>query len=117
VSKTASPVAEAPSVTTAPSAPAAPVADIQSVDIASLELHRPRSVGVEQLGLWAMQQLGFHRIAMHQPGHQWRPTARTIIGSIIARMARTGSNGGASLAGQTSGLGELLECGLTKRCR
>jgi hypothetical protein len=59
VSKTASPAADAPSVTTAPSAPAAAVSDIQSVDIASLELHRPRSVGVEQLGLWAMQQLGF----------------------------------------------------------
>ena len=33
----------------------APVSDIQSVDIASLELHRPRSIGVEQLGLWALQ--------------------------------------------------------------
>jgi hypothetical protein len=29
------------------------------VDVAALELHRPRSVCVEQLGLWAMQQLGF----------------------------------------------------------
>ena len=30
---------------------ASPAADIQSVDVASLELYRPRSVGVEQLGL------------------------------------------------------------------
>jgi hypothetical protein len=57
VSKTASPAADAPSVTNVSAAPAAPVSDIQSVDVASLELHRPRSVGVEQLGLWAMQQL------------------------------------------------------------
>ena len=58
VSNPASPAtdADAQRVTTAP---AAPVSDIQSVDVASLELHRPRSVGVEQLGLWAMQQLGF----------------------------------------------------------
>ena len=41
VSKTASPAADAPSVTAAPSAPAAAVSDIQSVDMASLELHRP----------------------------------------------------------------------------
>jgi len=34
---------------TEPGAPTAPVTDIQSVDVASLELHRP--VGVEQLGL------------------------------------------------------------------
>ena len=58
-SKTARPAAVTTSVTTAPSAPAAPASDIQSVDVASLERHRPRSVGVEQLGLWAMQQFGF----------------------------------------------------------
>jgi len=59
VPEAASPAADAPSVTDVPGAPTAPVSDIQSVDVASLELHRPRSVGVEQLGLWAMQQLGF----------------------------------------------------------
>ena len=32
-------------------------ADLQTVDVDSLELTRPRTVGVEQLGLWAMQQL------------------------------------------------------------
>jgi len=32
-------------------------ADIQSVDVNSLELVRPRSVGVEHVGLWAIEQL------------------------------------------------------------
>ena len=32
--------------------------DIQRVDVDSLELIRPRSVGVEHVGLWAMDQLG-----------------------------------------------------------
>jgi hypothetical protein len=35
------------------------VTDIQSVDIDTLELSRPRSVAVEQLALWGMQQLDF----------------------------------------------------------
>ena len=42
VSKTASPTTDAPSVTNAPGAPTAPVSDPQSVDVASLELHRPQ---------------------------------------------------------------------------
>ena len=37
------------------SAEAAPI-DLQTVDVDSLELTRPRTVGVEQLGLWAMQR-------------------------------------------------------------
>jgi len=81
VSKTASP--------TTPNAPAAPVSDLQSVDVASLELHRPRSVGVEQLSLWAMQQLGFLELltSLGINGSQ----CTTIMGSIIARMAAPGS--------------------------
>ena len=107
VSKTASPATDAPSVTNAPGAPTAPVPDLQSVDVASLELHRPRSVGVEQLGLWAMQQLGFLVLltSLGINGSQ----CTTLMGSIIARMAAPGSE----LAthrwlGQSSGLGELL---------
>ena len=34
-----------------------PEGDIQSMDVDSLRLVRPRSVGVEQIGLWAMQQV------------------------------------------------------------
>ena len=32
--------------------------DVQRVDVDSLRLVRPRSVGVEQVGLWALEQLG-----------------------------------------------------------
>ena len=46
------------------SAPAALV-DLQAVDVDSLELTRPRTVGVEQLGLWAMQQLNFLDLLAH----------------------------------------------------
>ena len=107
-SKTASPAADAPSVTNASGAPTAPVSDIQSVDVASLELHRPRSVGVEQLGLWAMQQLGFLELLTGLGINGARCT--TIIGSIIARMAAPGSELAAHRwLGQTSGLGELLD--------
>ena len=38
---------------------AATPVDLQTVDVDSLELTRPRTVGVEQLGLWAMQQVHF----------------------------------------------------------
>jgi hypothetical protein len=41
---------------------AVPVADIQAVDVNSLELVRPRSVGVEQFGLWAMRQVDFSEL-------------------------------------------------------
>jgi hypothetical protein len=43
---------------------AAPV-DLQTVDVDSLELTQPRTVGVEQLGLWAMQQLNFLELLTH----------------------------------------------------
>ena len=38
--------------------PAAGPTDVQPVDVDSLRLVRPRSVGVEQVGLWALEQLG-----------------------------------------------------------
>ena len=41
--------------------------DVQQVDVDSLELIRPRSVGVEHVGLWAMDQLGL-RSCLHQLG-------------------------------------------------
>jgi hypothetical protein len=40
-------------------AEAAPVTDEQAVDVNSLELVRPRAVGVEHIGLWAMRQVDF----------------------------------------------------------
>ena len=36
--------------------------DLQTVDVGSLELVRPRSVGVEHVGLWAMERLGLEAL-------------------------------------------------------
>lgn len=99
--------AEKPTHTDASEPEAAPV-DIQSVDVDSLELTRPRSVGVEQAGLWAMQQLDFVAllVALGINGK----LISAIIGSIIARMAAPGSERAAyRWLGAKSGLGELLD--------
>jgi len=59
--------------------------DLQSVDINTLELSQPRTVGVEQVGLWAMQQLNFIELltVLGINGVQ----IGAIVGSIIGRMA------------------------------
>ena len=63
--------------------------DIQAVDVDSLELIRPRSGGVEHVGLWAMDQLGL-RSCLHELG--LKPSlCAAAIGLIIARMACPGS--------------------------
>ena len=51
------------------SPPASQRRDFQSVDVDSLELIRPRSVGVEHAGLWAMDQLGLR--TMRNCGVGW----------------------------------------------
>ena len=89
-------------------APAAAVTDCQTVDVDSLELSRPRSVGVEQVGLWAMQQLGFQTL-LRELGFNEKMIS-VAVGQIIGRMAAPGSE----LAthrwlGRQSGLGELLD--------
>ena len=82
--------------------------DIQRVDVDSLELIRPRSVGVEHVGLWAMDQLGLRPLLEElRIGASLRAAA---IGSIIARMARPGSERATRRwLGERSALGELLE--------
>ena len=59
------------------------------MDVDSLELTRPRTVGVEQLGLWAMQQLHFIELLANLGINGAQITA--IVGSIIGRMAGVGS--------------------------
>jgi len=86
--------------------------DIQSVDVDSLELVQPRSVGVEHIGLWAMEQLGFERL-LEDVGLNG-PQRAAAMGLIIGRMAAPGSE----LAThrwlkQTSALGELISCDYT----
>jgi len=83
-------------------------ADLQAVDVNSLELTRPRSVGVEQLGLWAMQQLNFLDL-LAQLGINGAQIA-AIVGSIIGRMAGVGSELAThNWLMKQSALGELLE--------
>ena len=91
----------------AASSPASPRHDFQPVDVDSLELIRPRSVGVEHAGLWAMDQLGLRtRLEALGIGASVRTAA---IGSIIARMARPGSERATRRwLGERSALGELL---------
>ena len=66
--------------------------DWHSVDVDSLQLVRPRTVGVEHVALWAMQQ-----------GQQ-----AAAVGSIIGRLAAPGSERHRWLR-ETSALGDLLE--------
>ena len=91
----------------AASSPASQRHDFQHVDVDSLELIRPRSVGVEHIGLWAMDQLGLRtRLEALGIGASLRTAA---IGSIIARMARPGSERATRRwLGERSALGELL---------
>lgn len=87
---------------------APPAPDIQSVDVDSLELVRPRSVGVEQLGLWAMRQVDFVPL-LTELGLSG-PLRAAVLGVILGRMAVPGSEAATRrwLIGE-SGLGELLE--------
>jgi len=85
----------------------APV-DLQTVDVDSLELTRPRTAGVEQLGLWAMQQLNFLDLLAHLGINGAQIAA--IVGSIIGRMAGVGSELAThNWLMKQSALGELLE--------
>ena len=86
---------------------AAVTPDLQSVDVASLELTRPRSVGVEQVALWAMQTVGFIELLM---GFGLSgPLRSLILGVVIGRMAKPASERATRRwLEQRSGLGELL---------
>ena len=77
----------------------------------SLELIRPRSVGVEHVALWAMDQLGLRtRWQELRLGPSLRAAA---IGSIIARMARPGCERAARRwLAERSALGELHVLGV-----
>ena len=68
----------------------------------------PRSVGVEQIGLWAMRQVEFAEL-LRELGLS-SPIRAAILGVIIGRMAAPGSELAAyRWLGQQSGLGELLD--------
>ena len=81
--------------------------DLQTVDVSTLALIRPRSVGVETVGLWAMEQLGLEAL-LDRLG--FNGTQRALaMATIIARMARPGSERASwRWLCERSALGELL---------
>ena len=88
-------------------------ADYHSVDISTLDLLRPRSVGVEHVALSVLRQLELDR-TLEAVGFN-RKQVSLAIGTIVARMVMPGSE----LASyewlcQRSGLGELLETDFEK---
>ena len=81
--------------------------DVQPVDVDSLRLVRPRSAGVEQVGLWALEQLGLPaRLA--ELGVNGALCA-AAAGAIVGRLAHPASERATHRWLQhRSGLGELL---------
>ena len=105
----AAPAAAAPA--NAPSGPAGEadqLARYQEVDLDSLELVDPRSVGVEHAALSAMRQCGLED-KLEQLGLN-RPQIAAAVGNIVARMAQPCSELAThAWLGDTSGLGELID--------
>ena len=87
--------------------PDAGAADIQPVDVGSLRLVRPRSVGVEQVGLWALAQLGLPAL-LAELGVNGALRA-AAAGVLVGRLAHPASERATHRwLQQRSGLGELL---------
>ena len=81
--------------------------DIQPVDVDSLRLVRPRSVGVEQVGLWALEQVGLPALLAELGVNGALRSA--AAGAIVGRLAQPASERATHRWLQTrSGLGELL---------
>ena len=82
--------------------------DLQSVDVDSLQLVRPRTVGVEHVALWAMQQVGLPALLAQLGLNSSQQAA--AVGSIIGRLAAPGSERSTHRwLRQTSALGDLLK--------
>ena len=80
----------------------------QEVDLDSLDLVRPRSVGVEHAALSAMRQCAFED-KLAELGFN-RPQIAAALGNIIARMAHPGSELAThAWLQQRSALGELID--------
>ena len=82
--------------------------DLQTVAVDSVEVTRPRSVGVEQVGCWALEQLGLVEL-LAELGLNG-PLRAAAVGAIVGRLARPGSERATwGWLGRRSGLGELLD--------
>jgi transposase len=99
-----SPPSTPPSSTTSP---AGEVCRYQEVDLDSLELVDPRSVGVEHAALQAMRQCGLQD-KLSELGLN-RPQIAAALGNIVGRMAQPGSELAThAWLKDTSALGELI---------
>jgi transposase len=79
-----------------------------AVDVDSLELVRPRSVGVEHVALWALATLGVLELLAELGLNGVQRAA--VVGNLIGRMAAPGSERATwQWLCQTSALGELLD--------
>ena len=86
---------------------AATAKDIQTLDVDSLRLVRPRSVGVEQVGLWALEQLGLPALLADLGVNGALRAA--AAGVIVGRLAQPASERATHRwLAERSGLGELL---------
>jgi hypothetical protein len=92
-----------------PVAASAQETDYRAVDLNSLELLRPRTVGVEHVALAAVHELELDT-QLAALGLNAREV-QAALGAIVARLAGTGSErAGHAYLTQASGLGELLGC-------
>ena len=99
-------LARQPVVATTASAARTP--DVQAIDVDSLALSRPRTVGVEAVGLWAMAEVDL--VGLLQALGLTGPQRALSVGAIIGRMAAPGSERATHRwLGERSGLGELLD--------
>jgi len=90
-----------------PQSVAVDTADFRTVDINSVDLSQPKTVGVEHVGLHAMNILDFH--AIFEEAGLNRIQRIAAIGSVIARMAQPGSEQSSwQWLRESSALGELL---------
>ncbi len=89
------------------SASTAPV-EVHSIVLDSLKLSRPRTVGVEAVGLWAMAQVDF--VEQLETLGLTGPQRAAVLGVILGRMAAPGSELSTQRwLCQRSGPGELLD--------
>ena len=82
--------------------------DLHTVDVDTLELVRPRSVGVEAVGQWAAEQLGLDAL-LERLGLS-RTQRALALATIVGRMAKPGSERATwRWLCERSALGELLD--------
>ncbi len=106
VSHPKQPIQDSPAADKTRTVPVVPP-DFQRVDINSLELTQPRTVGVEHVSLDALNLLDFNAI-LEDAGLN-RIQRMSAIGSVIARMAEPGSERASwQWLRDSSALGELL---------